>query len=156
MPDSLVAIDRIAELRAGRRHVRCRPHRSRGVAPPDREPSGARRAVQALADAAALVGSPSTRHVGTIGGNVMNASPAMDTGAPLVVLGASVELRAVTGSRTMPIGELWIGPGRTAASPDELCVAVHLPAPASRCGSAYVRPSTAVRWRSPSSAPQRR
>lgn len=35
-----------------------------------------------LADGSALVGSPSTRHIGTLGGNIMNASPAMDTGAP--------------------------------------------------------------------------
>ncbi|MCB1000152.1 MAG: FAD binding domain-containing protein [Acidimicrobiales bacterium] len=140
LPDSLVAIDRIAELRALDVDTSGAVRIGAGVSHHliESHPVLVER-FSALADAAALVGSPSTRHVGTIGGNVMNASPAMDTGAPLVVLGASVELRAVTGSRTMPIGELWIGPGRTAASPDELCVAVHLPAPASRCGSAYVR-----------------
>lgn len=31
----------------------------------------------ALSDASALVGSPATRHVGTLGGNICNASPAM-------------------------------------------------------------------------------
>ena len=93
----------------------------------------------ALADASALVGSPSTRNVGTLGGNVMNASPAMDTGAPLVVLGAQVELRSTTASRRLLPSELWVGPGRTSAASDELCVAVHLPAPADDAGSAYVR-----------------
>ncbi len=93
----------------------------------------------ALADAAALVGSPSTRNVGTIGGNVMNGSPAMDTGAPLVVLGAEVELRSTAGSRRTSLADLWIGPGRTSAAPDELCVAVHLPSRPERSGSAYVR-----------------
>ena len=93
----------------------------------------------ALADASALVGSPSTRNVGTIGGNVMNASPAMDTGAPLVVLDAQVELQSTTGTRTIPIVDLWIAPGRTSAQPDELCVAIHLPPRASSSGSAYVR-----------------
>lgn len=93
----------------------------------------------ALADGSALVGSPATRHVGTLGGNVMNASPAMDTGAPLVVLGAEVELRSTGGTRRVPIGELWTGPGRTTAAADELCVAVHVPAPAARSGSAYLR-----------------
>src|SRR5207249_1475367 len=38
----------------------------------------------ALADASAIVGSHATRAQGTIGGNVMNASPAMDTGGPLL------------------------------------------------------------------------
>ena len=93
----------------------------------------------ALADASALVGSPSTRNVGTIGGNVMNASPAMDTGAPLLVLGAEVELRSSTASRRIAIGELWTAPGRTSARPDELCTMIHLPARPDRSGSAYVR-----------------
>lgn len=94
----------------------------------------------ALADGAALVGSPATRNVGTIGGNVMNASPAMDTGAPLVVLDADVELRSASaGSRRVPIEALWIGPGRTSAGDDELCLAVYLPTRAPRSASAYVR-----------------
>lgn len=93
----------------------------------------------ALADASALVGSPSTRNVGTLGGNIMNGSPAMDTGAPLIVLGAEVELRSRTGTRTVPIGELWTGPGRTSAAADELCTSVLLPARPARSGSAYVR-----------------
>jgi CO/xanthine dehydrogenase FAD-binding subunit len=94
----------------------------------------------ALADGSALVGSPSTRNVGTLGGNVMNASPAMDTGAPLVVLGAEAELvSAARGARRLSMVELWTGPGRTSAAPDELCVAVHLPALPERSGSAYVR-----------------
>lgn len=93
----------------------------------------------ALADASALVGSPSTRNVGTLGGNVMNASPAMDTGAPLVVLGAEVELQSTTGSRRLPITELWTAPGRTSAQPGELCVALHLPPRVATSGSAYVR-----------------
>lgn len=93
----------------------------------------------ALADAAALIGSPSTRNVGTIGGNIMNGSPAMDTGAPLVVLGAEVELRSVDGQRILPIGDLWAGPGRTTASAGELCTRVLVPAAQDRSGSAYVR-----------------
>jgi carbon-monoxide dehydrogenase medium subunit len=52
-----------------------------------------RRRWTALADAAALVGSPATRHVGTLGGNLCNASPAMESGSPLLIYEASVELR---------------------------------------------------------------
>ncbi|TDT15217.1 carbon-monoxide dehydrogenase medium subunit/xanthine dehydrogenase FAD-binding subunit [Ilumatobacter fluminis] len=92
-----------------------------------------------LADAAALVGSPATRHVGTLGGNVMNASPAMDTGAPLLVLEATAELRSVDGTREVPVGELWTGPGRTVATADELCTALVIPTRPDRSGSAYVR-----------------
>ena len=93
----------------------------------------------ALADAAALVGSPATRYVGTLGGNVMNASPAMDTGAPLLVFGATAELRRLSGERTVPVGDLWTGPGATGARPDELLVAVCLEPRPARSGSAYVR-----------------
>ncbi len=93
----------------------------------------------ALADASALVGSPATRHLGTIGGNVMNGSPAMDTGAPLAVLNATAELRSTRGTRHVSMSELWIGPGRTSAATDELCVAVHLPGRPDQSGSAYVR-----------------
>jgi CO/xanthine dehydrogenase FAD-binding subunit len=92
-----------------------------------------------LSDGSALVGSPATRNVGTLGGNVMNGSPAMDTGAPLVVLGAEAELRSTRGSRRVSMADLWVGPGRTSAAADELCVAVHLPAAPARSDSAYLR-----------------
>ncbi len=94
----------------------------------------------ALADGAALIGSPATRNVGTIGGNVMNASPAMDTGAALAVLGATVHLRSASGpDRILELDELWTGPGTTTARPDELCVGLSLPARPPRSGSAYLR-----------------
>jgi CO/xanthine dehydrogenase FAD-binding subunit len=92
-----------------------------------------------LADGSALVGSPATRYVGTIGGNVMNSSPAMDTGAALLVLGAEAELHTTSGSRIVPLAELWTGPGRTSAKDGELLVAVRVPALPARSGSAYLR-----------------
>ncbi len=92
-----------------------------------------------LADASAIVGSHATRANGTIGGNVMNASPAMDTGAPLICLGATVVLQGPGGTRSVAIDELFTGPGKTIASPDELLIAVDLPAQAAGTGSAYVR-----------------
>ena len=139
LPVSIVAIDRLTEL-----------------ADITLEPSGLRIGAlvthatlmghpligndySALADASALVGSPSTRNVGTLGGNVMNASPAMDTGAPLLVLGASVELTSLRGIREIPLAELWTGPGRTSALDDELCSALLLASRPADSGSAYVR-----------------
>lgn len=139
LPDHLVAIDRIDSLRTvtigdgGLTIGACVSHDTI-----ERHPQIAAN-WSALADGSALVGSPATRHVGTIGGNICNASPAMDTGAALVVLAATVELASVGGTRRLPIDELWTGPGRTAARADELCTAVHLPAPPAASGSAYVR-----------------
>ena len=100
-----------------------------------------RRRYSALVDAASLVGSPATRNVGTIGGNIANGSPAMDTGSPLLCFDARVELASAEGARSMLLSEFLRGPGRTARiQAGELLTAVQLPAlPAGRVGSAYVR-----------------
>ena len=88
----------------------------------------------ALADAAELVGSPATRHVGTVGGNLANASPAMELGAPLLVHDARVELDG--GRRTLSVAELLAGPGETTLRPGELITRVVVPDPGP---SAYTR-----------------
>ena len=92
-----------------------------------------------LLDASAIVGSHATRAQGTIGGNVMNASPAMDTGAPLLCHDAVVVLAGPGGERRVGLADLWLGPGRTSAAPGELMVAVEVPTPPAGSGSAYVR-----------------
>jgi CO/xanthine dehydrogenase FAD-binding subunit len=139
LPESVVAIDRIESLgniEASATGVRIGALVTHATLEVD---AAIVDAYTALADASALVGSPSTRNVGTLGGNVMNASPAMDTGAPLMVLDAEVELQSTTGSRRIAISELWTAPGRTSAQPGELCVAIHLPPRPAISGSAYVR-----------------
>jgi len=93
----------------------------------------------AVADAAAIVGSPATRGTGTIGGNLMNASPAAETVGPLIVAGAVATLRSRAGSREIPVADLATAPGRTAARADELLIGVRVPALPAGSGSAYVR-----------------
>ena len=93
----------------------------------------------ALTDACAIVGSHATRAQGTVGGNLMNASPAMETGGPLVCFGASATLRSPAGERSVAIEDLWTGPGATTAAADELLVAIEIPAPPPGTGSAYLR-----------------
>jgi CO/xanthine dehydrogenase FAD-binding subunit len=93
----------------------------------------------ALADASSIVGSHATRATGTIGGNVMTASPAMDTGGPLLCLGASLVLQSSRSQRTLSLNDFFVGPGRTIAEADELLVAIDLPAPSIDSGSCYVR-----------------
>jgi CO/xanthine dehydrogenase FAD-binding subunit len=92
-----------------------------------------------LCDASAIVGSHATRATGTIGGNVMTASPAMDTGAPLLCLAAVLVLQSVSGTRRVPLNEFFVGPGKTVAQPDELLVAVEIPDTPGAIGSCYVR-----------------
>jgi CO/xanthine dehydrogenase FAD-binding subunit len=93
----------------------------------------------ALADAAAIVGSHATRAHGTIGGNVMNASPAMETGGPLICFGATVTLRSAAGTRWVSAEDLFTGPGSTVAEPDELLTGIDVPPPAADTGSCYLR-----------------
>ena len=93
-----------------------------------------------LADASAIVGSHATRANGTIGGNVMNASPAMDTGAPLICLGATVVLQGPAAPARSRSTSSSPGPARRPRRPDELLIAVDLPAPAAGTGSA-LRPA---------------
>ena len=139
LPDSLVAIHRLTELRGvdeagnGLRLGALVTHAD-VVAHP-----AVRVRYTALADASAIVGSHATRAHGTLGGNLMNASPAMETGGPLVCLDAGVTLCSAARTRTVPVAELFAGPGATLAEPDELLVSVDVPSPAPGTGSAYVR-----------------
>ena len=139
LPDALVAIHRVSELHAidgdaDALHLGALVTHAEIAAHPD-----VRARFTALADASAIVGSHATRAQGTIGGNLMNASPAMEAGGPLICLGATVTLRSTGGTRDMAVEDLLTGPGATVASNDELLVAVDLPHPAPGTGSAYVR-----------------
>ena len=140
MPDAVVAIHGLDDLRAfaaGEDGLRAGALVTHSTLIHD--PVVAER-YTALADASAIVGSWATRATGTLGGNVMNASPAMDTGGPLLCLGATVTLSAAGGAtRELALDALWTGPGRTSAEPGELLTAVTLPPVADGTGSAYVR-----------------
>jgi CO/xanthine dehydrogenase FAD-binding subunit len=141
LPEAIVAIDRLPGLDRIEETADGGLRLGALVSHADLERSAPVRARwSALSDASALVGSPATRHVGTLGGNLCNASPAMETGSPLMVFGADVELRSVAGSRTLPLAEFLTGPGRCALGPGELLVGVAVPPrPPGRVGSAYLR-----------------
>jgi CO/xanthine dehydrogenase FAD-binding subunit len=139
LPDAIVAIDRIPGLRAiavSDGGLRLGTLVTHGDIMASEE---IRSRYTALADASAIVGSHATRAQGTIGGNVMNASPAMDTGGPLLCFGATATLRSASGERSIGLEEMWTGPGSTSARPDELLVALDVPAPGPGTGSSYVR-----------------
>ena len=78
--------------------------------------------------AAREVGSVQIQNAGTLAGNLCNASPAADGVPPLLALDAEVELADAQGRRRLPLTEFLTGPGGTARRPDELVVAVHVPA----------------------------
>jgi len=85
-------------------------------------------AVPALAEAARTVGGPQIRNRGTLGGNLGTASPAGDALPPLLVAGAEVEVASLRGKRQLELADFLVGPKRNALAPDELVVAVRVPA----------------------------
>jgi xanthine dehydrogenase FAD-binding subunit len=82
-----------------------------------------------LAKALAMLGSPPIRNMGTLGGNLVTASPAGDSLPPLYALDALVELASRQGTRRTPLTEWIVGPGRVALEPCEIITAVLVPHP---------------------------
>ena len=80
-----------------------------------------------LAAALKALGSPQIRNMGTIGGNLVSASPAGDTIPPLTVLDARIEIRGQSHSRRVPVGDFITGPGRTTLEPGEILYGVWIP-----------------------------
>lgn len=91
-----------------------------------------RKKAAVLAEGAESVGSPLTKALATIGGNICNASPAADTATPLIALNAEVVLASKRGERVIPISKFFTGPGATVRKPNELLKEFRIP-PA-KCG----------------------
>lgn len=95
---------------------------------------------QALAEASALIGGPQVRNTATLGGNVCHALPAADGSIALLALNASAEIADRNGCRRAPLGELFLGPGRSALDPRaELLTGFYLPLKSSGQASAHRR-----------------
>lgn len=60
----------------------------------------------------------------TIGGNIVNASPAADVTPCLIAHEAEVELASAKGRRKLPLREFLTGPGKTTLADDELLIAI--------------------------------
>lgn len=79
-----------------------------------------------LAAACRCIGSVQIRNVGTLGGNLVNASPAADGVPPLVAHNATVLVRSSASDRVIPVTEFITGPYRTGLRPGELVTGVQL------------------------------
>lgn len=103
----------------------------------------ARRA-SALPEAARVLGSVQIRTMATVGGNLCHATPSAELPPALLVHDASAEVAGPGGERSLPLADLFAGPGRTALAPGELLTGVRLRVPARDAGSCYLRQT--VRW----------
>ncbi len=80
-----------------------------------------------LAQAASWTGSIANQNRGTLGGNIVNGSPAADSPPALLAYGAELELISVRGSRRVAYDGFHLSYKKTALAVDELVYAIHLP-----------------------------
>jgi len=73
-----------------------------------------------LSKAAGLVGSLQIRNRGTVGGNIVNASPCADTAPALLIYDTEVLLKSKKGERRIRLADFITAPYTTLLKPDEL------------------------------------
>jgi len=115
--------------------------------------------VPSLVEAAATIGAAQIQNRGTIGGNVMNASPAGDTLPVLLALGAEMVLGSAAGERTVAADDFWPSYRTTPRRDDELLLRVRVPLEpdrqvrfrkiGTRRAQAISKVVMALAWRSP-------
>ena len=75
----------------------------------------------------ALMASPPSRNLASIGGNICNASPAGDTLPYLYAMDAQVVLQSIDGERIIPIAGFITGPKQTDLKNSELLTKIIIP-----------------------------
>ena len=80
-----------------------------------------------LASAASWTGGIANQNRGTLGGNIVNASPAADSLPALLVYGATLVLVSARGEREVPYTSFHHGYKKHALAPDELIRTIRLP-----------------------------
>jgi len=80
-----------------------------------------------LVDASREVGAVQIQNLGTLGGNLANASPSADGVPALIALGATAVIRSATGERTVLAEEIATAPGKSILNRDELITEIIIP-----------------------------
>src|SRR6266581_2200088 len=80
-----------------------------------------------VCSAARETGSIATQNRGTLGGNIVNASPAADSPPALLVYDAEIELVSARGTRWLPYHEFHTCYKKMLLAPDELLRRIRLP-----------------------------
>jgi aerobic carbon-monoxide dehydrogenase medium subunit len=95
--------------------------------------------LQALVEGAAVVGGHQIRNVATVGGNIVNASPAADVVPVLLALDATVTCLGPDGERTLALDGFLTGPGQTSRRPGELLASVRFGQLPPRSATAFLK-----------------
>lgn len=92
-----------------------------------------------LAQAAALIGDVQVRNMGTIGGSLAHADPAADYPAAILASQAEIQVQGPQGERRISAGDFFVDLYQTALQPDELIIAVRVPALPKHAGACYLK-----------------
>ncbi|MCP4186486.1 MAG: xanthine dehydrogenase family protein subunit M [Gammaproteobacteria bacterium] len=82
---------------------------------------------------------PPIRNRATIGGNIVNASPAADLVSPLIAYDAEIVLKSANGERTMPLVTFFTGAGKTLLKDDEILTQIRLPLSAASTNAYFIK-----------------
>ena len=93
----------------------------------------------ALTQASAVIGGRQVRNIATVGGNIVNASPAADLVPVLLALEATVELRGSAGVRSLPLDRFLVERGRTDRRSDEILTAVRFDKPPAASATSFLK-----------------
>jgi CO/xanthine dehydrogenase FAD-binding subunit len=85
-----------------------------------------RKSARSLAEAAAGIGSPQIRNMGTIGGNLANASPCAESIPPLLVHDALLTIESAQGERVEELDHFITAPYRTTLTAREMLSAIRI------------------------------
>jgi carbon-monoxide dehydrogenase medium subunit len=96
-----------------------------------------RAAYPMLARAAGHTATVQIRNMGTVMGNLCNASPSADNIPTLLAMGATIVAWSPAGEREIPLDTFFLGPGRTALEATEIAVAIRVPQPPAGHGASY-------------------
>ena len=96
-----------------------------------------RRHYPTVAYAAGSTANVQVRNMGTVVGNLCNASPSADNAPTLMAMGATVDIAGPSGRRSMALDQFFQGPGVTALKVGEIVTAIRVPRPPAGSGTAY-------------------
>lgn len=92
-----------------------------------------------LAEACFQVSCVQIQNLGTVGGNLCNASPAADAAPPLLLADAILILASTRGERSVSIHDFFLAPRQTVLQPDEILKEIFIPEVSGRRGATYLK-----------------